>query len=312
MHSSYNDKLLIQKYVGFSPKILDTQVAAGFCGYTFYVSLAQLVEDCISLKLPKTLTLSDWSRRPLTPEQIEYAIDDVRHLKAVWDVLRQKLISMGRLDWFEEEMSRLNNLDHYDESLDECWISIKEAQNLEPKYVTRVKALAQWRESTARVTSTHPSRIMKDSTLVALCLQEIRSPPDILAVQGLSAPTIAKHSEAITNVLSAAQNTPTADYVQFPEHRKQKKENIRLVSLLSLALPSFLDKHGINRDLLVDQQELNLIANLAEEELCCQKLRVFDSWRKELVGDTLLSIKRGKAVSFSWNVSKKVLEGSTS
>jgi ribonuclease D len=81
---------------------LDTQVAAGFCGYTFYVSLAQLVEDvsglfffnfqfldphllyvykCISLKLPKTLTLSDWSRRPLTPEQIEYAIDDVRHLK---------------------------------------------------------------------------------------------------------------------------------------------------------------------------------------------------------------------------------------
>jgi hypothetical protein len=145
----------------------------------------------------------------------------------------------------------------------------------EPKYVTRVKALAQWRESTARVTSTHPSRIMKDSTLVALCLQvvnalrfsvsahdsrhfqEIRSPPDILAVQGLSAPTIAKHSEAITNVLSAAQNTPTADYVQFPEHRKQKsllltlscemfffkfnfffcvEENIRLVSLLSLAV----------------------------------------------------------------------------
>ena len=113
-HALSSDLKIVADRYGILPAAaFDTQLAAAFSGYGMSISLADLVYDVVGIRLRKSQTVSDWSTRPLTPQQIEYLVDDVRHLFPLQDALAERLARTGRTSWFEADARPLVDVAKY-------------------------------------------------------------------------------------------------------------------------------------------------------------------------------------------------------
>ncbi|HEX3623541.1 MAG TPA: HRDC domain-containing protein [Acidimicrobiales bacterium] len=176
-HAGEQDLQVLLRATGTLPsRMLDTQIAAGFLGYSS-PSLAKLVSELLGVRLEKGARMSDWFKRPLTAEQITYAAADVLHLLELRSVIEGRLDAAGRLAWAYEESERRRRVRTTD--VDTAWWRLKGFRQLRGPSRGVAQELAAWRERTAMATDKPARRVLADETVLLLAERPPRGPDDM-------------------------------------------------------------------------------------------------------------------------------------
>jgi len=180
-HSARQDIEVLLSALGHMPVFLhDTQIAAGLCGYPDQIGYGNLVEELFNIRLDKSYTRTDWTRRPLSSEQLRYAGEDVTYLIATYQKLVESLHSLDRLEWLTEDCAALLNPSLYINSIDDAWKRVKGAAELTPKQLNRVHAMAAWREETAQAINLPRNWVLRDESLCEIAKLTSRLNPGIV------------------------------------------------------------------------------------------------------------------------------------
>jgi ribonuclease D len=163
--------------------LFDSGIAAAFVG-SARLGLQSVVLEQLGIELPKPLELqrSDWTLRPLSPEALDYAANDVLHLSRVRETLASQLKALSRLEWAKEEFTRLENVRHAPADRESAFLAVKGSQGLDGRGLAILRSLFQFREREASRLDRSRFRVMPDSALV-----QVASEPtaDLSAVKGL-------------------------------------------------------------------------------------------------------------------------------
>lgn len=300
-HAARQDIEIIHHLGNLVPHpIFDTQVAAMVCGFGDSVSYDQLVQRVTGAQIDKSSRFTDWSRRPLSDKQLDYALADVTHLRDVYQFLKAQLEREGRASWLTEEMAILESASTYDIHPDDAWLRLK-ARLRKPSELAILKYVAAWREREARSRNVPRSRVLKDDGIYEIAQQQ---PKDTEALSRLR--TIPKGWErsasgtAVIEAVNAALALPKSEMPHAPKHVRSPEGTGAAVELLKVLLRLISDKEGVAAKVIANTDDLEKIA--AEGETA--EVAALSGWRRELFGQTALRLISGEvALRF---VDKKV------
>lgn len=269
--------------------IFDTQVAAMVCGFGDSVSYDQLVQKVKNVHIDKTSRFTDWSRRPLSEKQLDYALADVTHLRDVYLKLKEELDREGRAGWLTEEMAILESRETYDLHPDDAWQRLK-MRLRKPQELAVMQYVAAWREREARSRNVPRSRVLKDDAIYEIAQQQ---PKDTDALSRLR--TIPKGWErsasgaAIIEQVNAALALPKSDMPHVNRHSQAPEGAQAAVELLKVLLRLTSEKHGVASKVIANTEDLEKIAGEGEKA----DVPAMHGWRRELFGDVALKLISG-------------------
>ncbi len=283
LHAPSQDlEIFVRLGDGLVTPMFDTQIAAALLGHGDQLGYAALVDKLLGIKLDKSLTRTDWSRRPLTGPELAYAAADVRHLSEIHPQLREALVAQGRLTWLEEDCARLAEPSRYRNPPIDAWKRLKGLGRMAPSAQPVAMALAAWREQIAQERDRPRKWILDDEALYRIAERAPRDIDALVALKLLPAKTIERHGEALTELVAAAQSAPARPaLVDEPLGDPQKAQLKRLQDRL----------RGIAEAQLLP---VSLIAPRADLEALIRfgaaaEVTVLQGWRRELAGEALLA-----------------------
>ncbi|NZD51706.1 ribonuclease D [Rhizobium leguminosarum] len=269
--------------------IFDTQVAAMVCGFGDSVSYDQLVSRIKNVHIDKSSRFTDWSRRPLSDKQLDYALADVTHLRDVYLSLKAELDREGRTSWLSEEMDILESRETYDMHPDDAWQRLK-MRLRKPQELAILKYVAAWREREARARNVPRSRVLKDDAIYEIAQQQ---PKDTEALGRLR--TIPKGWErstsgaAVIEAVNTALALPKADMPHAPRQAQAPEGAAAAVELLKVLLKLISEKHGVAPKVIANSEDLDKIAAEGEKA----EVAALHGWRRDLFGEPALQLIHG-------------------
>jgi len=289
-HAGGQDVEIIYNLTGRTPHpIFDTQIAMMAVSQSEQIGYANLVESWMGKQIDKGARFTDWSRRPLTERQIEYAIGDVTYLAKIFPRLLKKLIKTGRGSWLDAEMEKLADPVNYANDLGTAWHRIR-APSRNPQVLGRLKALAAWRESEAQAKDIPRGRIMRDETLADVASHPPKDQADLAKVRGLSQAWKDNDiGRRLMKVLAKAEPLPADELPDKPKRGAPLgKEGALVADLLKLLLKIRTREIDVASRLLTRSDELEALAAGVRD------LPVLQGWRYEIFGRDALELVEGK------------------
>ena len=271
--------------------LFDSQIAAMAAGFGEQIAYDAIVRQMLRIDIDKSSRFTDWSRRPLSQAQLDYAAADVIHLAALYPLLRERLEREGRLAWVEEEMAGLVDPTIYDMTPENAWRRLKPKRHA-AKYFAVFKAVAAWRERTAQSRDQPRGRILKDEAIDEIATQ---APTDLDALSRLrSAPKGFSGSRFAPELLAAikealASPEAHAPAVERPKVQAPPQGAGAVVELLKVLLKARAEEAGVASKLIATVADLEKIA--ADDNADSPALH---GWRREAFGEDALKIKRGE------------------
>jgi ribonuclease D len=288
MHAARQDLEVLERSCGAIPtNLVDTQLAAGFLGYTS-PSLATLLERELGVALPKADRLTDWLRRPLTDAQLVYAAADVAHLVELEQQLTARIAERGRTPWMAEAMAEMMVEPRGARDPAEAWRRIKELRHLKGRDLGMARAVAAWRESRAIELDLTPRFVLSDLGVVGVAVGKPTSVEELRRIRGVDGRTlrVSLAQELVDVVADAVRNPPRATSAPSqPELPTELRPAVPLVSAWVSQLA---------RDL---QIELAILATRADLEALLRgdpDARLAHGWRAELVGEPIRRLLDGE------------------
>lgn len=295
-HAARQDIEIFVNLTGKIPTpIYDTQIAAMVCGYGDAVSYETLATSLTKAKIDKSSRYTDWSNRPLTEKQIDYALADVTHLRDVYVKLDKQIQKTGRADWVTEEMSVLTSLDTYQIDPMEIWKRLK-LRSDKPKRRAILREVAAWREIEAQQSNIPRGRILKDEQLIEIANHAPTSAPELARMRGLNNSFAeGKYGTAILEAVRRGMDTPPKDCPPGEEHKKRLNGASAVYELLKVLLRQVSEEHGVASKLIASADDLEILAGEQDPNI-----KALHGWRQKLFGETALALKRGElALTFN-------------
>jgi ribonuclease D len=288
-HAARQDIEIVWHQANLIPHpIFDTQVAAMVLGYGDSISYDQLVHRITGDTLDKSHRFTDWSRRPLTPAQVKYAISDVTHLRDVFVALDADLHKRGRAEWVGEEMEVLTSPETYRADPEMAWERLK-TRVRKPKELAVLMEVAAWREREAQSRDVPRGRVLKDDVLGEIATQ---APTTVERLAGLrSLPRGFERSKWGQDILAAVARGLARDPKTLPriERPRGGGNGAATVELLKVLLRMTSERHAVAAKVIATIDELEQIA--ADDNADVPALH---GWRRELFGDKALALKHGR------------------
>ena len=288
-HAARQDIEIIFHRAGIVPHpIFDTQVAAMVLGYGDSIAYDALVERVTGHRPDKTHRFTDWARRPLTAEQMHYAVSDVTHLRDVFAALDADLKKRGRSEWVSEEMEILTSPKTYDFHPERAWERLK-TRVRKPKELAVLMEIAAWREQEAQSRDVPRSRVLKDDAVGDIATH---APTTIERLAGLrSLPKGFERSKWGGDILAAVQRGLARDLTKLPkiERSRGNANDAAIVELLKVLLRMTSERHGVATKVLATVDDLEQIALDDEADV-----GALHGWRRELFGEAALALKQGR------------------
>jgi len=290
-HAGGQDVEIIYNLTGKTPHpIFDTQVAMMAISQSEQIGYSNLVESWLGFSIDKGARFTDWSRRPLTERQIEYAIGDVTHLAKIFPKILARLKKTKRGSWLNAEMEKLADPANYRNDPGEVWKRIK-AAGRNPAVLGRLKSLAAWREAEAQDKNIPRGRIARDETLADLASHPPKVQADLAKVRGLSAGW--KDNEIGRRLMAALANAAPLTEAEMPPKAPRGaplgKEGVLVADLLKLLLKIRAREIDVAARLLSRSDELELLAAGVRKGL-----PILEGWRYEVFGRDALDLVTGK------------------
>jgi ribonuclease D len=288
-HAARQDIEIVWHRVGIVPHpIFDTQVAAMVLGYGDSIAYDQLVERITGHRPDKTHRFTDWSRRPLSAEQMHYAVSDVTHLRDVFTALDADLKKRGRSDWVSEEMEVLTSPKTYDFHPERAWERLK-TRVRKPKELAVLMEVAAWREQEAQSRDVPRSRVLKDDAVGDIATHAPTSLERLANLRSL--PKGFDRSKWGSDIVAAVQRGLARDPSTLPKIEKPRgnSNGQATVELLKVLLRMTSERHAVASKVIATVDDLEQIA--ADDHADVGALH---GWRRELFGEAALALKHGR------------------
>ena len=279
--------------LGVIPRpLFDTQVAAMAAGFGEQIAYDALVRQMLKIDLDKSSRFTDWARRPLSENQLVYALADVTHLAALYPMLRERLEKAGRLAWVKEEMAALTDPALYDTDPENAWKRLKPKKSA-TKYLAVLQSVAAWRERTAQQRDQPRGRILKDDAIDEIATQ---APVDADGLNRLRAVPKgfagSRFGPDLLEAVKAALKDPEAFAPSIARTQNpggQTQASGAIVELLKVLLKARAEDSGVAAKLIATVSDLEKIAGDDAADT-----PALQGWRREAFGEDALRLKRGE------------------
>lgn len=290
-HACRQDLEIVYHATGHVPApIFDTQVAAMVCGFGDSVGYETLVTQMTGGRLDKGARFTDWSRRPLSQRQIDYALGDVTHLRKIYEKLSTRLDAAERRSWVEEEMTLLTDPKTYEIDPEEAWRRVK-FRSRSPRYFAQIRALAAWREREAQSRDIPRNRVARDEALLEIAAHTPDTADALDQVRGLSKNFGRSRSgKALLEVVRLTQEIPKAGLPEPPAPTRRASPG-PVADLLKVFLKLRAKESEVAPKLLASSDDIDLLAISDDADIPAKH-----GWRYEIFGKDALAIKHGELV----------------
>ena len=295
MHAAGEDLRICRFQTGRVPgRVFDVQIAAGFVGFGYPLSLGNLVGQTLGATVFGGETRTDWRRRPLSASQLRYALDDVRHLLPLADLLSDRLRGLGREAWVEDEFREfLAAIQNRDE--ESRWRKLPGLHQLSRRGLEAARRLSDWRQEEARRQNRPVRQCLRDDLLVAIAKRQPGGRQDLEALRDFNRPHLLSKSPEILAVIAEAQAVAADD---LPEHAERHEEGpgvTMTVNLLAAALAHCCAREKVASGLVGTNNDLKeLLRWHAQGRPEAGRPFLAEGWRGSVFGATLLDVLDGR------------------
>lgn len=291
LHSARQDlEVLSQAHLQTAPTvpgpIFDTQIAAALLGYPAQIGYGNLVEQRLGHSLAKGHTRTDWSRRPLSAEQLEYAADDASYLVPLYEDLRAALDAAGRMEWLLEETAELEDPRLYRTEPDGAWKRLKGLDRLQPEQRAVAKALARWRETLAMQRDKPRGWILSDESLRDMAERLPDSLQALERTRGLAPATLRKRGEELLDVIAQAR-TRASEEPESAAFQRPDPRQLNLVTKLMSFVRTRAEELKISPELLATRRAVEQLVFSGRTDA------LLKGWRREVIGEKLVAMAGG-------------------
>jgi ribonuclease D len=289
-HSCRQDLEIFHQSTGKLPSpIFDTQVAAPLLGFQDNPGYAMLVSSLLGINLNKAHTRADWSKRPLTEAQIEYAADDVIYLCQIYQIMVQKLTALGRIDWLKHDFAELTNPALYTVAPEKAWFKIKGKNKLTGKQLSIIQVLAQWREKTAQAEDRPKSWLLRDELLFDLAKLQPETVTDLANVRGINERAVNRYGKELCQLITVAKNTPPIPLNEKDRAAKKNQQQEAILDILTALVRIRAEENSLNPSILATRKDLEVLLFNDDDE--CPLLH---GWRFTMAGRELVGLLKGE------------------
>jgi ribonuclease D len=281
MHASRQDVEVLFPLAGLVRPIFDTQIAAALTGLPAQIGYGELVRRTLGTDLAKSHTRTDWSRRPLSIEQVEYALDDVRYLLPLKASLEEQLDKLGRLPWLAEELASLGDVQSFTVNPEEAWQRLKGLRGLDPGRTRLTRSLAAWRERRAIDRNRPRGWILDDISLREIVMRVPRTVDQLLQVPELSPGVVKNCSDELLQMISDADvPNPPPLVISRPRPSPEQTALVRKLAALNQTIAQGL---GLSPEVLATRRDIEQLAEGGRE------VSILQGWRREVIGEPMLA-----------------------
>ncbi len=268
--------------------LFDTQIAAALLGQSAQIGYGSLVSLRLGVSLAKGHTRTDWSRRPLSPEQLEYAADDVRYLARLYLDLRTALEQAGRLRWLEQETAELERTDTFRIDPQQAWRRLRGLDRLKPEQRATAKLLARWREELAIRSDKPRGWILSDEALRGI---SERMPQDLKAleqIRSLPEGVVRRRGAELLEIVVRGEQTKASE-ADAPRPVRPEPEQLALVTKLMNFVRAHAHALQVCPELLATRRDIEQLVFSGRTE------HLLEGWRREAVGERLLALAEAES-----------------
>lgn len=295
VHAGKEDFEVCLRTTGLVPRnVFDVQIAAGFVGYGYPMSLVRLVERVLHCRITKAQTLTDWLRRPLTPEQVRYAAEDVVHLPALYQHLHKELKKRGRTEWAAEEFRCFEDPDHYRAPPEERAHRLKGSKKLDGLGLLVLERLVQWRDAWARSRNRPTRAMMRDDVLVEIARRRPQKERDLEVLRGFPQARNRKVIREIIELIAEVSRMPKTSWPKPFVRREDSPMHKALLDLLAGVIQGICDAERLNWSLLGSTQRLVELLDYHAGRLS-ERPELLQGWRAEFIGQRLVDLLEGRS-----------------
>lgn len=289
-HAARQDIEIFQQKGGVIPHpLFDSQIAAMVCGYGDAASYETLARKIAHVEIDKSSRFTDWSRRPLTNKQLEYALADVTHLRTIYEKLSEQLRQTHRESWIAEETSALQNPALYAMDPAQAWKRLK-ARTSSKRFLAMLSSLAAWREREAQTRDIPRGRVLKDEALLEIAahppdgadaLERIRAIP-----KGFGNSRMGK---SLLEAVEAGRTAPPPADIEPEKPRRKREPSQAAIDLLKTLLRLRAEEAEVAPRLIANADDIESIAAYEDDGIAA-----LDGWRHELFGRDAKSLREGE------------------
>ena len=289
-HSCRQDLEIFFQSTGKLPSpIFDTQIAAPLLGFQDNPGYAMLVSSLLSINLNKAHTRADWSKRPLTEAELEYAADDVIYLCQIYQIMVKKLTDLGRINWLKHDFAELTNPELYKVDPDKAWFRIKGKNKLTGKQLSIIQTLAQWREKTAQAEDRPKSWLLRDELLFDLAKLQPESVQELANVRGINERSVNRYGRELCQLITAAKNRPPLPLNEKDRSAKKTQQEEANLDILTALVRIRAEENALNPSILATRKDLEeLLFNVSDEG------PLLHGWRYTMAGKELVGLLKGE------------------
>lgn len=289
-HAARQDiEIFVLRFGAVPTPLFDTQIAAMVAGFGDQVAYDALVGGLTGRPIDKAHRFSDWSARPLTPAQIAYAANDVTHLRDVYRRLRARLDHDNRLEWVTEEMAALSNPGLYRTDPETAWERLKPRSG-NRRFLSRLQALAAWREREAQRVNIPRQRVLRDEAVTEIAATAPADAAALARIRGITRGFAeGQMGGSVIRVIAAVQAMPDSALPPAPPPRDTPRPSPALVALLKVLLQAKCEQNHVAPRLIASSDEID---RLVLED--APDIPALHGWRREVFGEDALALKDGR------------------
>lgn len=289
-HAGSQDLEILLREVGVLPKpIFDTQVAAALLGHTQQIGYAALVHAECGVTLKKIDSFTDWSRRPLSESQLEYAADDVVYLPRMYERMRAALEEKGRLSWLARDFEEMSEPAKYAVNERERFRRLKRVSQLSRRQLSAAREVAAWRELEAQRRDTPRKWVLTDEQIVEACKREARTIDELFMVRGMRERLSTRDARAVVALMSSALDAPSDAWPELDRCSKSEPNVDAQLDLMGAIVRLRAKESGVAFPTLASHDDLARVARGYREDV-----DLLRGWRRALVGEELLDLLEGR------------------
>jgi ribonuclease D len=294
MHAGAQDVAILARATGLPvANVFDTQVAAAFVGYGAQVAYVKLVEKVCGARLSKAARFTDWTRRPLDPQQIAYALDDVRYLGEVARALTAELERRGRLGWAGAACDAAARRAQEPRDPRLLYLRLGPLSNFTPRQLAVLREVAAWRDARARDRDRPLGSIAIDEALRQVAQQPPRDAKELNEIRGLR--DVEKGGADLIGAIRRGRELPEAE-CPSPSRSAADPRVEGAASLLAAALRARARELDLAPSLIANREDVQSLAawHYAGRPSPGPAIEILSGWQREAAGETLLGLLEGR------------------
>lgn len=295
VHAGKEDFEVCLRATGKPPRnLFDVQIAAGFVGLGYPLSLSRLVSLALHRRISKGQTLTDWLRRPLTQEQVRYAVEDVAHLPAIHDHLHARLEEAGRLAWAREEFAEYESRDCYQRPAQQRLFKLKGTKKLDGLGLAVLAKLVEWRDRWAESRNRPTRAMMRDDVLVTIAMRRPKRARNLEVLRGFPQSRKSKIVQEVLDLIKEAEAMPKSEWPEPFKPHDDTPMTKAVLNILSAFTRAVCHEEGLGHDLVGSTQRLRELLDFMLDGSAARPL-LLTGWREEFIGRRLVDLLKGRS-----------------